>query len=302
FNPFALGFQPLLVGMLLGVFLYWGWDSGVSVNEETENPRSTPGRAVVVANFVLITVFLLVSVAAQSYAGPARLAKNADDVFAGGLAHDVLGPLHFLLTLAVLTSATAATQTTILPAARTALSMARRGALPARYATINETNQVPGYATVVVGILSVVWYVAIVNISTHVLADVVVGVGFLVALGYGFAGLACAIYFRRELGKSVANLFTMGILPMVGALTLLGVCGRGMVYYADPENLASQPIWGLGIPDWIVILFVASGIIFMLIARAKLPDFFRRERRQVAGEPFAATSQGAALAAPDARR
>jgi len=32
FNPFDLRFHDLLVALLLGVFLYWGWDSGVSVN------------------------------------------------------------------------------------------------------------------------------------------------------------------------------------------------------------------------------------------------------------------------------
>jgi amino acid transporter len=35
FNPFSVGFGPLVLGLLLGVFLFWGWDSGVSVNEET---------------------------------------------------------------------------------------------------------------------------------------------------------------------------------------------------------------------------------------------------------------------------
>ncbi len=284
FNPFTLGFAPLLEGMLLGVFLYWGWDSGVSVNEETENPRSAPGRAAVLANVVLIAVFILVSVAAQAYAGPDALAKAPDDVFAGGLASNVLGPLHFLLTIAVLTSATAATQTTILPAARTALSMARRGALPARFASIHPNNQVPGYATVIAGVLSVIWYVTIVNISTDVLADVIAGLGFLVSLSFGLTGLACALCFRRELRKSMANLLTMGILPVLGAVIFMIVFVRGMVYYADPKNLNSQPIWGLGIPNWIVIVLAAAGVVLMLVARVKLPDFFRRERRLVAAD------------------
>jgi amino acid transporter len=298
FNPFALGVEPLLVGMLLGVFLYWGWDSGISVNEETKDPRSAPGRAAVLANVLLIAVFLLVSVAAQAYAGPDALAKNSHDVFAGGLASDVLGPMRFLLTLAVLTSATAAIQTTIFPAARTALSMARRGALPARFADINEKTQIPGYATVVTGVLSVIWYVTIVNISTAVLADVVAGVGFLVALYYGFTGLACAIFFRRELRKSVANLLTMGVLPVLGALVLLIVFLRGMVYYAEPENVESPLIWGLGIPNWIVIILILAGIVFMLVARAKLPDFFRRERRHVASDLVTTTTSEARRAPP----
>ena len=259
---------------------------------------SAPGRAAVLANVVLIAVYLLVSVAAQAYAGPTALAKNSGDIFAGGLASDVLGPMQFLLTIAVLTSATAATQTTIFPAARTALSMARRGALPARFANINEKTQIPGYATVVAGVLSVIWYVAIVNISTAVLVDVVAGAGFLVALYYGFTGLACAILFRRELHKSIANLLTMGILPVLGALILLIVFVRGMVYYADPENVESQLIWGLGIPNWIVIILALSGIIFMLVARAKLPDFFRRERRIVAGDLVTTTTSEARFAPP----
>jgi amino acid transporter len=290
FNPAGLGIQPMLVGILLGVFLYWGWDTGVSVNEETKNPRSAPGAAAVLANFVLIGVFLLVSVAAQAYAGPHKLAKHADDIFAGSLSSDVLGPLHFLLTIAVLTSATAATQTTIMPCARTALSMARRGALPARYGTIDEKNQVPGYATIVAGVLSAVCYIALVSISSNVLADVVVGVGFLVALYYGFAGIACAIFFRRELHKSIANMLTMGVLPVLGAAILFVVFARGMVYYTDPKHVSSQLIWGLGIPDWIVIVLSVVGVVLMLVARVKLPDFFRRERRVVAGEPFPTAS------------
>jgi amino acid transporter len=290
FNPAGLGIQPLLVGMLLGVFLYWGWDTGVSVNEETKNPRSAPGTAAILANFVLIGIFLLVSVAAQAYAGPGELAKHADDIFAGRLSSDVLGPLHFLLTIAVLTSATAATQTTIMPCARTALSMARRGALPARYGKIDEKNQVPGYATIVAGVLSAVWYIAMVSISTNVLADVVVGVGFLVSLYYGFTGIACAIFFRRELHKSIANALTMGVLPVLGALILFIVFARGMVYYADRKHVSSQLIWGLGIPDWIVIWLIVLGVALMLFARVKLPDFFRRERRVVAGQPFPTAS------------
>ena len=37
FNPFAISFSALTDGVLLGIFIYWGWDSGVSVNEESEN-------------------------------------------------------------------------------------------------------------------------------------------------------------------------------------------------------------------------------------------------------------------------
>ncbi len=31
------------------VFIYWGWDTAVSVNEETKDPAKTPGRAAIIS-------------------------------------------------------------------------------------------------------------------------------------------------------------------------------------------------------------------------------------------------------------
>ena len=46
FNPFDISSSSALVdGVLLGVFIYWGWDSGVAVNEESggaERGRARP--------------------------------------------------------------------------------------------------------------------------------------------------------------------------------------------------------------------------------------------------------------------
>ena len=47
-NPFHLpSCGRSLDGVLLGLFIYWGWDSGVAVNEESENKDDGPGRAAV---------------------------------------------------------------------------------------------------------------------------------------------------------------------------------------------------------------------------------------------------------------
>src|SRR6266576_675973 len=42
FDPTAMKFGDLVDGVLLGVFIYWGWDSGVAVNEESEDPNEGP--------------------------------------------------------------------------------------------------------------------------------------------------------------------------------------------------------------------------------------------------------------------
>ena len=114
----------------MAVFIYWGWDSTVTVNEETENSTETPGKAALWATVILVLLYVVDSVAAQAYHGAAFLSNNSDDVFKA-LGGDVLGsPWDKLLIIAVLTSASASTQTTILPTARTSLSMAAHGAIP----------------------------------------------------------------------------------------------------------------------------------------------------------------------------
>jgi amino acid transporter len=284
FNPLSVGFGPLFVGMLLGVFLYWGWDSGVSVNEETRDSATAPGKAALVSNLVLIATFLLVAVAAQSYAGLSYLGNNASDIFSGGLSKAVLGSLHFLLIIAVLTSATAATQTTILPAARQALSMSRRGAIPKRFSEIHPENLVPGYATIVAGVLSVMWFVFIVQVSTNVLSDSISGLGFIVCFYYGFTGLASVIFYRRELFKSVRNFFTLCFAPLFGFVVLMGILVRGFIYYGHAANDSSPPFLGLGVPDWIGILGFVLGGVLMLISRRYKPAFYRNEKRMVYGD------------------
>ena len=48
FSPFSIdSFSALADGVLLGTFIYWGWDSGVSVNEESEDSATGPGKAAV---------------------------------------------------------------------------------------------------------------------------------------------------------------------------------------------------------------------------------------------------------------
>ena len=55
--------------MLVAIFIYWGWDTAVSVNEETRDKSRAPGTAAVTSTFVLLLVYVLVTVAAQAYAG-----------------------------------------------------------------------------------------------------------------------------------------------------------------------------------------------------------------------------------------
>ena len=50
FNPFAISSPSAFVnGVTLMLFIYWGWDTTVSINEETADPETVPGRAAVLS-------------------------------------------------------------------------------------------------------------------------------------------------------------------------------------------------------------------------------------------------------------
>src|SRR4051794_9892192 len=69
-NPFEIdSFSALTSGILIAIFIYWGWDSTVTVNEETEDSSRTPGRAAITATVLLLLIYVVVAVAAQAYGG-----------------------------------------------------------------------------------------------------------------------------------------------------------------------------------------------------------------------------------------
>ncbi len=63
-------------GMIAAVFIYWGWDTATSVNEECEEPDKVPGVAGIWATVVLVLIYVVVSFAAQAVKGPGFLAEQ----------------------------------------------------------------------------------------------------------------------------------------------------------------------------------------------------------------------------------
>jgi amino acid transporter len=147
-SPSHLPVSAFVSGIILMLFIYWGWDTALSVNEETADKSRTPGRAAIISTVLLLVTYVIVIIAVQAFAGiggkGVGLTNPAHqfDVLSvtGGAIFGTSGfgrILSRLLILMVLSSAAASTQTTILPTARTTLSMAAYGALPESFAKIN---------------------------------------------------------------------------------------------------------------------------------------------------------------------
>jgi amino acid transporter len=276
-------FGALSSALLIAIFIYWGWDTAVSVNEETEDATQTPGKAAVVSTFLLLGIYVIVTFAAQAFHGIGFLNNNSDDIL-GALGKDVLGsPWDKLLIIAVLTSASASTQTTILPTTRATLAMSSHGALPKTFAKIHPRHLTPSVSTVWMCGVSIAVFLVLNSISQNILFDSVTATGFGIAFYYGLTGLACTWYFRRELTKSVRNFVYVGLLPLVGGIMLLAILGDSFYEAWSPSNSNTGSSWlGLSPPVAMALLSLLIGVAVMIGQRIASPEPFFRWKTQVA--------------------
>jgi amino acid transporter len=297
FNPFHISsFSAFTGGVILMVFIYWGWDTGVAVNEETKDRNKTPGRAAIISTVLLLITYALVVTSAQAFAGVGDKGAGLQNPANIGDVLSVQGSAIFgssgfggfltrLLFLMVLSSAAASTQTTILPTARTTLSMAVYKAIPRSFAKIHPRYLTPTVSTLVMGGISIVLYAAMNYISKGaVIADAVTAVGLYIAFYYGLTGFTCAWYYRRNLTSSARNLFMQGILPVIGALMLwfLGGWSVWLDYDVATQNsytTFSLPglHWQIGGVFTIAFFAAVAGLAFYAYCRITGPAFFRKQ-------------------------
>ncbi|HEX4057816.1 MAG TPA: APC family permease [Galbitalea sp.] len=296
FNPFTLNFGAVLApGLLAAIFIYWGWDTAVSINEETANPSKTPGRAAIISTVLLLVTYAIVSTAAVSFAGIGDKGiglgngNNSDNVFLS------LGPKLFgdspighllliLLTLSILTSASASTQTTILPTARTSLSMAVYKAIPEKFARIHPRFLTPTWSTIAMGLVSIAFYAVITFVNNDLLTPLVDSIGLMIAFYYGLTGYACVWFYRKSFYKTARDFIMRFLFPLLGALMLTAAFIFGLVTYAEADwevdshgnNLAANFFgWVVGDDAIIGVGGILIGLVLMFIWWARRPDFFR---------------------------
>ncbi|HEV3267185.1 MAG TPA: APC family permease [Acidimicrobiales bacterium] len=291
FDPFKIKhFSSFVVGLADMLFIYWGWDTALNLNEETKDAETVPGKAGVISTFILLGTYAMVILAVESFAG-----IGSSGIGLGNSAHandvlSILGPAIFghstlasvldhLLLLMVLSSAAASTQTTILPTARTALSMSVHKAIPQVFSKMHKRFLTPTVSTVTFGAVSIALYAVMNFLSAgNVISDSVSALGVMIAFYYGLTGFSCVWYYRKNLTASVHNFFIQGVLPLIGGLILYFILGWSFWYYWNPTNsyttmkIFGHQFGGTFILDVGVLLL---GLILMLTMQALRPAFFR---------------------------
>jgi amino acid transporter len=282
FSPAGLTSSAIAEAVILCIFIYWGWDTCLAVNEETRNADVVAGKAAVVSTVILLATYLLVAVAVQSYAGfeadgiGLGNEENIDDVLTV-LGDPVMGAtMASLLLLTVAISAASSTQTTILPTARGTLAMAVYGAIPKKFAEVHPRYHTPSFSTLVVGATAIFFYLVLSLVSQNTLQDSILSLGLAVAFYYGITGFACVWFFRRTLMDSARNFVLRGLLPLLGAIGMTWAFIKSATDMIDPDY-GYTTFGGIGGVFVIGVGMLALGVPLMLACAVKLRAFFRGE-------------------------
>ncbi|HEV7184656.1 MAG: APC family permease [Actinomycetales bacterium] len=311
FNPFTLDFAKTIAPALLtAIFIYWGWDTAVSINEETRDPGKTPGRAAIISTLLLLGTYAIVTVATVAFAGVgakgiglANPANSADvfsaigpTLFGGGVVGSIL---MAMLGFSILTSASASTQTTILPTARTALSMAAYKAIPEKFARIHPRFLTPTWATIGMGLVSAIFYLIFTFISSSLLSALIGSIGLMIAFYYGLTGFACVWYYRKTLFRSFRNIIMRGVFPFLGGAMLLAVFVYGVVSFSAPDwlvdaNGKNVTIFGIGAEAVVGVGGLLIGAVLMAIWWWRRPDYFRGRTLPMRSDDLVLSAAGVA--------
>ena len=293
FNPFAVAsFSAFAAGLSLSIFIFWGWDVTLTMNEETKDPEKTPGRAATVTVLIIVLLYLLLAVAMIMFAGvgTGELGLGNEDIQENVFFHlsgPILGPLAFLVSLAVLTSSASSLQSTFVGPARTLLAMGHYGALPPSFAKVSPRFFTPGYATIVSAVVASVFYAVMRVVSEDTLWDTILTLGMMICFYYGITAFACVWYFRKQWFDSVRNVFFTFLFPLVGGVILAVLFFTTLIDSMDPAYGSGSQIGGIGIVFILGMVIIGLGIVIMIWQAIKRPAFFRGETLAMDAPPSA---------------
>jgi amino acid transporter len=266
FSPLSIhGYQGLAAGAVLGLFFFWGWDTSVNLNEESKASTRTPGEACIISMFLLLFIFLLNIVAAQMLIPSKQLAGQGTNLLFYFSVQAAGRWLGYLMIIAVLASTVADTQTTLLPASRLSLSMARDGVYPPVFGKVQGDFQTPMLGTLILaGLCLIGIFLRAVSPTVNTLfGNLIDDIGVLVAFYYGATGIACAWAYRKVMTKNTWFFFTGVLLPFLSGLFCFWV-GYEVIKQAGASASGVLVALGLGIP------------LVLIARRTSHSDFFHR--------------------------
>jgi amino acid transporter len=221
----APSFHALMNGVVLGVFMFGGWEASVYLAEEGTDVRRNPGRAGIISVVFCIIWFVILTMAIQASAPAKLLIAHAGNIIAYSAGVIWPKPWSSIVSLAVLSSVVAVVQSQLQNFSRMGFGLSREGLLPKWLGRLSR-HRTPAIGLSIAAIIPVaalIIYLA--NASAGKTIGLVSGTaGFLYIVIYVAGAIACIWYYRRTLTSSVRQFILAGVLPFLG--------GAGLVYAA----------------------------------------------------------------------
>ncbi|MEU6263590.1 APC family permease [Saccharopolyspora shandongensis] len=222
FSPAAFPSPSVLAtGLVLSVYMFWGWEAAFGVTEETTDKR-TSSRVGFATLLIVLALFLFASVSIQRATTPDELVQHGLTVlpYIGG---NLAGPVGAAVATGVLfLCIVSCIQSVLIGVARQALAMARDGVLGPTWAKLHPKRMTPARGTVIVGLISAA--LAFVSLALGTVSTIIIGsvtaVGILVSFYYALTGIASAVHFFPRAHGNLRTLVAAVIVPLLSAFVL----------------------------------------------------------------------------------
>jgi amino acid transporter len=280
FNPATAGSAKLLVtGLVVCVYIFWGWDSAFSVTEETRRPRDA-SRAGYGSLFLMLGMFLLAAIGLERMFSPGQMTAHASTLLPYLGTTLARQPLAVLPLVALVLSAIASLQAAMLPTARNALAMSRDGNLGPVWARLHRRYATPAAGTLIIASAAALLAVLGLGIGTlsQFIGAAAISVGVLVSVYYGLAGLACAVRFRASIRSGPWPALRAVILPGLSGLVLFAL-GAFLAYtdWTSTQTFAWNAANGR-FQAAVPVLIITAGIAASAWAKwGRRATYFRRQ-------------------------
>jgi amino acid transporter len=270
------GTGGIVVGVVLAIFAFVGFESAGSLGMEARNPYRTIGRAILTSSIGVGLFYVVVSYSQVfgfqgEKSGFAKSAAPLPDL-ANVVGLNFLAPV---MDIAIVLSLFACTLACINASARMAFTMAHDGMGVPALARVHDEHHTPHVAIWVVAVPMVVIAIVPVLAGTHAVdltgwVGTVATYGFMLA--YALVALGAPLFLNRI---GVTNPLAM----VVGAI---GVLSMAFVFWANwlPQLIPGGAFTALAgvyaVLPYVFLVWTAIGLVWYFVARARNPELVRQ--------------------------